>query len=102
MKFTLKGPFKENTYSLMRKVGYIFQGQEKSEFRFIRPLERSGYPRFHVYLKINPTEGKQELIFNLHLDQKKPIYKDTSAHSAEYEGEVIEKEIERIKQILKI
>ena len=27
MKFTLKGPFKENVYILMRKTGYYFRGK---------------------------------------------------------------------------
>ena len=67
MEFVLKGPFKENIYSLMRKVGYYFQGkdEEKSELNFIRPTK--GYPRFHLCLKIE----NDNLIFNLHLDQKK-------------------------------
>ena len=97
MEFVLKGPFKENIYSLMRKAGYYFQGkdEEKSELIFIRPPK--GYPRFHLYLKIE----NDNLIFNLHLDQKRPIYKGATAHSGEYEGDLVEKEAERIKQLLK-
>jgi len=96
MKFTLKGPFKENIYSLIRQVGYHFQGkdEEKSEIIFVRPA--SGYPRFHLYLK----KEDNNLIFNLHLDQKKPIYKGTSAHAGEYDSELVKKEAERVKQIL--
>ena len=80
----------------MRKIGYHFQGKEKEkeEFIFIRPPK--GYPRFHIYLKLK----NENLIFNLHLDQKKPIYKGVTAHSGEYGGEVVEKETERIKQLL--
>ena len=33
--------------------------------------------------------------------REKPIYKGAPAHAGEYEGEVIEKEVERIKQTLK-
>jgi uncharacterized protein len=29
MKFTLKGPFRENVYNLMREIGYHFQGEDK-------------------------------------------------------------------------
>ena len=96
MEFVLKGPFKENIYSLMRKVGYYFRGkdEEKSELIFIRPPK--GYPRFHLYLKIE----NDNLIFNLHLDQKRPIYKGAPAHAGEYDGEIVSKEAERIKQIL--
>ena len=83
----------ENTINLMRKIGYLFQ----RENQFIKPLERSGYPRFHLYIK----ENKQEIILNLHLDQKRPVYKTAHDHSAEYEGKVVETEAERIKQILR-
>lgn len=97
MRFTIKGQFKENVYNLMRKIGYHFhrENKEKSELSFIRLLGRI-YPRFHLYLKV----GGNDLIFNLHLDQKKPIYKGVTAHSGEYEGEIIEEEVKRIKQLL--
>ena len=104
MKFELKGPFKENVYNLMRRIGYHFQNEEKEreELSFVRPL--AGYPRFHIYLKIDGSTGSPQeiknLIFNLHLDQKRPIYKGAPAHSGEYEGEIVEKEAERIKQTL--
>lgn len=97
MKFIIKGSLKENIYNLIRQAGYRFQGrsQEKSELIFIRPLERGGYPRFHLYLKIE----NENLVFNLHLDQRKPIYKAAPAHAGTYEGGPVEKEAERIKQI---
>ena len=101
MKFILNGPLKENILNLMRRIGYQFWGSnenEKSELNFIRSLgERSGFPRFHLYLKI---EG-ENLFFNLHLDQKKPVYRDAPAHSGEYDSELVKKEMERIEQILK-
>lgn len=98
MKFVLKVPFKENVYSLMRKVGYHFQrkDEEKGELIFVRPPK--GYPRFHLYLKTDKENN--EIISKLHLDQKRPIYKGVPAHSAEYEGEVVEIEAERIRKIL--
>ncbi|MDP3996031.1 MAG: hypothetical protein Q8P74_02170 [bacterium] len=96
MIFTIQGLLKENIYVLMRKVGYHFQGRDetKSELTFTHPAR--GYPRFHIYLKTK----KDSLTINLHLDQKKPIYKGAPAHSAEYEGRVIKEEVQRIKQIL--
>ena len=100
MKFVLKGPFKDNIYYLFRKINYHFlrKNEEESEYNLIRPLERGGFPRFHIYLKVDSRT--QNLIFNLHLDQKRPIYKGTPAHSGEYEGEIVEIEAERIKKIL--
>ena len=83
----------ENTINLMRKIGYLFQ----KENQFVKPLERSDYPRFHLYIK----ENKEEIILNLHLDQKRPVYKTAHDHAAEYEGKVVETEAQRIKQILR-
>lgn len=92
MNFNIKGPFKENIYSLMRKIGYTFQRKDesKSEISFVRPPRN--YPRFHIYLK----EVDDNLFFNLHLDQKKPIYKGVTAHSGEYDTETIKQEKQRI------
>lgn len=99
MKLVIKNYSGENITSLMRKVQYYFQPRDTDEeLVFIRPLERSGYPRFHIYLMVDSENN--ELILNLHLDQKRPIYKGTTAHSGEYEGNVVEQEAERIKQIL--
>lgn len=121
MKFFIKN-LKENIVTLTRKIGYHYFGENENtkETNFIRPLERSGYPRFHLYLK---TDG-ESLMFSLHLDQKKPIYpvrspshrtRDGSrlgrltsngvyrglpAHQGEYEGAIVENETKRIKQIL--
>ena len=98
MKFILEGPLKENIHNLVKKVGYypLPQIEKTDEVSCIRPLDRSGYPRFHIYLK---TDG-ENLIFNLHLDQKRPIYKGAPAHAGEYDSEIVTKEAERIKQII--
>ena len=96
MKFKIKNP-SGNIINIGRTIGYIFQREaSEGEASFIRPLERSGYPRFHLYIK----KENEELIFNLHLDQKKPVYKTAHDHAAEYEGKVVETEAERIKQNL--
>ena len=92
MKINIKNTG-ENTINLMRKIGYLFQ----KENQFVKPLERSNYPRFHLYIK----ENKEEIILDLHLDQKRPVYKTAHDHAAEYEGKVVETEIERIKQTLR-
>jgi hypothetical protein len=96
MKFNIKNPG-GSLVTMGRKIGYIFQGEaSKDEASFVRPLERGGYPRFHLYIKIE----KEELVFNLHLDQKRPVYETAPDHAAEYEGKLVESEAERIKQSL--
>ncbi len=97
MKFIIKNTSRENPINLLRKVSYYFQGEKNSELSFVRQIERSGYPRFHLYIKANENN---ELTFNLHLDQKRPVYKTAHDHAAEYEGKVIETEAERIKDLL--
>lgn len=84
----------------MRQCGYCFEREEKGELAFSRIIgaAKSGYPRFHVYVKVD--EVSHETLINLHLDQKKPIYKGAAAHSAEYSGDVIKREAERIKNSL--
>lgn len=90
MKFTIKNPG-GSIITLLRKANY-----SSVKNSFIKPLGKAGFPRFHAYI----TQEKDNLIFNLHLDQKKPVYKGTSAHSGEYNSPIVEQEAERIKQIL--
>lgn len=87
---------KENIVVLARKLGYRPLSKTEQEFSCVKYLAPSGYPRFHLYIKTN----KEEFVFHLHLDQKKPTYAGSSAHSGEYTGEAVEKEAERIKKIL--
>lgn len=88
---------KENAASLARMIGYRIAGQTiEGEISLLRPLLRADYPRFHIYLK----KTEKGFIFNLHLDQKKPSYQGSAAHSGEYEGDLVEKEAARIKNIL--
>lgn len=100
MRFVLENFSGNNIVMLMRKAGYFLVGEyrENQELSFINPIGINNYPRFHIYLRVRLKT--KELIFNLHLDQKKPVYQKASDHGAEYEGEVIKKEAERISQIL--
>ncbi len=95
MKFIIKNAG-ENIVNLVRKIGYYFLKEEKDGLSFVRPLEKSGFPRFHLYTK----ESNENLIFNLHIDQKRPIYKGAPAHAGEYDGKIVETEAERIKNVL--
>jgi len=88
---------KENPASLLRRAGYIFQRHERDEMSFIRPMARSGYPRFHMYAHL---EGPS-LIINFHLDQKKETYGQGARHHGEYEDEgALKVEGQRILQII--
>ena len=90
---------KENPVNLLRRAGYTFQRKEGDEMSFIRPLARSGYPRYHMYARL---EGGA-LLINFHLDQKKETYGGGTRHHGEYEDAgVVKEEAARILQISRI
>ena len=95
MKLRFK-KIKENPVSLLRKVGYVFQHEENSEMSFVRELAKAGYPRFHIYTKM---EGA-DLVVNIHLDQKKETYGDSTRHHGEYDNAgPVKEEAQRIWDI---
>ncbi len=85
-----------NVTDLVRSVGYRPIGTTlQGELNCVRPLA-GDYPRFHIYL----VETPEILTFSIHLDQKKPVYEGATAHNGDYEGEVVEEEVQRIKDIV--
>lgn len=81
----------------IRRCGYgKITDRRMNKISYAKRIHRDFYPRFHVYINL---EG-ENVVFNLHLDQKRPIYEGVTAHSGEYDGEVVEREGERIKNSL--
>lgn len=82
----------------IRRCGYGLKvdryGGGKSYTR--HPDRTMLYPRFHVYIE---DKGEQWL-FDLHLDQRATVYAGVKAHAGEKDGEVVEREAERIKSML--
>ena len=93
MKFNISLK-KEHLLNIMRECKYAPDGQDPKtgEFRFFRSLGGRRYPRFHIYAQ----QQEDTASLNIHLDQKQPSYEGSSAHSGEYEGLIIEQEVERI------
>jgi len=82
---------------ILRQAGYSYIiNRRGGQDSFVRRISGADYPRFHMYL--NEEDG--QVIFNLHLDQKKPSYPGAHAHNAEYDGELVEQEITRLKRFL--
>ena len=97
MEFQITKP-SETAVSIAREIGYRPMGvSADNEYNLVRPLAGRNYPRFHIYVR---KDAEGTFYFNLHLDQKQPSYQGSSAHSGEYEGDLIEQEAERIKRIL--
>jgi hypothetical protein len=90
--------YPDGILSLMRSVGYYPHSDiNTGSDSFIRRLSsRDFYPRFHIYVK----ERDQQHVLQLHLDQKKPSYAGAHAHSGEYDGEAVEREIARINAVI--
>lgn len=85
--------------NFFRVCGYkeISNPRKEGEISYARSLEASRfYPRFHIYAQNSP-ENKIEL--SLHLDMKRPSYEGAVAHSGEYDGTLIERESQRIKNV---
>lgn len=78
---------------VLRKAGYsAFVDPKTGEESFVLRLTSEFYPRFHLYVK----EKGDEVIFDLHCDQKKSSYGSGHMHNGEYDGPMIEKEMRRI------
>lgn len=92
----MKIPFtKRFTYSgdeLVRRAGYgrIFD-KKTDQYSYVRRLGGAYYPRFHLYI-----HSEDPLVLNLHLDQKKPSYEGATAHSGDYDSDVVRTEGKRI------
>lgn len=86
-------PQNVNLIMVLRRSGYgLVRDRRNPEQSFSRRLGGGFYPRFHAYL----NEGN---IINLHLDQKQASYKGQTKHSGEYDGQLVDQEAKRIRQV---
>ncbi len=81
----------------IRRCGYGLHRTRNGEVSYVKRVHGDWYPRFHIYVLIE----KGNIVFNLHLDQRAPVYEGVTAHAGEYDGVVVEKEAERIKNFVK-
>ena len=90
---------RDNTRTALRKIGYAPQRMDENtkEVSAVRALARGGFPRFHIYARMESST----LFLNLHLDQKRPSYAGARSHSGEHESQAVEKEAGRIKETLR-
>ncbi len=89
-----KNDFPQPERFIMRAGYALHQDRRTGERSFVKRLAHGlFFPRFHLYVE----NGGDVWKLNLHLDQRAPIYQGVKAHSGEYDGPVVEKEMERIK-----
>jgi hypothetical protein len=87
----------DNYTVFLRRLGYaLIQDRRQGTESFVRRLGEGHYPRIHLYV----DDLGDFLSFNLHLDQKKVSYSGFNRHNAEYDNEIIEGEIARIKSLI--
>ncbi len=92
-----KSQLSEAPEVFMRRAGYAYlRDRHTGQDSFVRRLSGNFYPRFHVYL----VHMGENVIFNLHLDQKKPSYDGMNAHSGEYDSEIVKSEAARIRSLI--
>lgn len=95
MKITI--PQTQSSYNLLRSAGYgVFRDPKTRQTSYTRRFGSGFYPRFHIYVSQENQEG---LELTLHLDQKKASYEGQKAHSGEYDGDLVQKEAERIQAL---
>lgn len=82
---------------VMQQFGYgHITSHHTGKDSFVRRLYRDHYPRFHVYV----SEVQEKVTFSMHLDQKEASYKGNRMHSGEYDGPLVEAEINNLKNFI--
>lgn len=98
MQVFIPKPLPTHPTILIKRAGYAeHRDQMSREVSYTHRLGPEFYPRFHCYIE----EREDGVVFNLHLDQKKPSYGGgTHAHAGEYEGPVVEREAARLREFV--
>lgn len=92
-----KNQLKDNPYRLLRRFGYGFIRDRRSGSEsLVKRLGSGFYPRFHMYVE----EEDGLVVFSLHLDHKQATHYSPHRHNAEYQGEMVEKELENLKNFI--
>lgn len=86
-----------NPVQFIRRCGYgeYFDRQMRKVSYMKRARMTDMFPRYHIYIE----EHGGEVVFDLHLDQKRPSYAGSSMHAGEYEGTAVEREAQRIRAL---
>jgi hypothetical protein len=92
MKINFNKKFNQSADFLIRRCGYgLVRDPHANEISYARRLGRGIYPRFHLYIN-----SDNPLILNLHLDQKQASYEGYTAHSGDYDSDLVKQEAQNI------
>ncbi|MFH1667572.1 MAG: hypothetical protein ABH884_00940 [Candidatus Komeilibacteria bacterium] len=90
MKLRITNNLQYSWIRILQMAGY-HQHQEG----YVKRLSRDFYPRFHIYLQ---RENANELLFDLHLDQRAGVHEGVKAHANERDTEVVQAEVSRVQE----
>lgn len=93
MKITINNP-KTHSRNLLRRAGYAMHQGRDGVISYTHRLSGDDYPRFHVY--VNREEPGLLMEITLHLDEKKASYEGFTAHSGQYDSELVIEEKNRL------
>lgn len=81
-------------HEVMQRFGYAhLVSHHTGKDSYAKRVYRDHYPRYHCYIK----EQGDKVVFSLHVDQKQTSYAGSHAHAGEYDGSLVEAEIENLK-----
>ena len=85
---------RQNEQYIMRRCGYLsWKDPRSGESGYIRKLGAGYYPRFHIKVK----RLNSSIIFDLHLDSRRPMHKKGIRTYEDEESVVVSREADRIK-----
>jgi hypothetical protein len=88
---------RQNDKYLMRKCGYMpWRNPRSGETSYIRKLGGGYYPRFHIKVR----KMGSRLIFDLHLDSRRPMHKIGIRTYEDEESRIVSSEADRIKKFI--
>jgi hypothetical protein len=81
-------------HEVMQRFGYAhIVSHHTGKDSYAKRVYGDHYPRYHCYIK----EQNGQVIFSLHVDQKQTSYAGSRAHNGEYDGPLVENEINNLK-----
>lgn len=97
MKIRFERKLKDNPMTLLRRCGYKpWRDPRSGKEAFIKRLSAAFYPRFHIF---GIYEG-DKLVFDLHLDSRRPMHRKGVRSFEDEESPVVRQEADRIREVI--
>ncbi len=97
MQRIFDGPLPDHSRNLLRRAGYGELRKYTGQISYTRRVSNANFPRYHAYVE----DKNGGVMVNLHIDQKEATYEGSHAHSGEYDGLLVEREMERIEKAIR-